>query len=87
MSYFLVYLRYFKRKAEKESQRKKKAGESDDEISEKETNFGIVLFMVEIFVCELCFIVSRFTFNLSVLFTDNVLEERSSFEYDFARYS
>lgn len=45
LSYFLVYLRYFKRKAEKESQRKKKAGESDDEISEKETNFGIVLFV------------------------------------------
>lgn len=37
--------RYFKRKAEKESQRKKRAGESDDEISEKETNFGIVLFV------------------------------------------
>lgn len=50
----LFFHRYFKRKAEKESQRKKKAGESDDEISEKETNF------------------------------DNVLEERSSFEYDFA---
>nr|XP_058965754.1 CCAAT/enhancer-binding protein zeta-like [Pocillopora verrucosa] len=50
----LFFHRYFKRKAEKEGQRKKKAGESDDEISEKETNF------------------------------DNVLEERSSFEYDFA---
>ncbi|XP_022800825.1 CCAAT/enhancer-binding protein zeta-like isoform X2 [Stylophora pistillata] len=50
----LFFHRYFKRKAEKESQRKKKAGESDDEISEKETNF------------------------------DNVPEERSSFEYDFA---
>ena len=45
LSYFLVYLRYFKRKAEKESQRKKNAGEYDDEISEKETNFGIVLFV------------------------------------------
>ena len=54
-------------------------------LKRKQISVLFYLFMVEIFVCELCFIVSRFTFNLSVLFTDNVLEERSSFEYDFAR--
>ena len=39
-----VYLRYFKQKAVKESQRKRENSDSDDEMSEKETNFGTVFF-------------------------------------------
>ena len=41
-----VYLRYFKQKAVKESQRKRENSDSDDEMSEKETNFGNGLFLV-----------------------------------------
>lgn len=38
---FILTLRYFKQKAEKENKRKKKTRDSDDETSEKATNFGM----------------------------------------------
>ncbi|KAJ7365571.1 hypothetical protein OS493_005686 [Desmophyllum pertusum] len=50
----LFFHRYFKQKAEKENQRKRKTSDSDDETSEKATNF------------------------------DNIQEERSSVEFNFA---
>ena len=86
MSYFLVYLGISSGKQKRKfNGRRELVNLTMKYLKRKQISVLFYLFMVEIFVCELCFIVSRFTFNLSVLFTDNVLEERSSFEYDFAR--
>ena len=77
----IFLFRYFKQKAEKENQRKRKTSDSDDETSEKATNFGTDKLLVPLFTKLQCFNLDF----ISALFTDNIQEERSSVEFNFAR--
>ena len=81
-----VTLRYFKQKEEKENKRKKKTNVSDDETSEMAMNFGKVLFLLLdsriMLLSTQGFCVD---FSGSALLTDNIEEERSSLEFNFAR--
>ena len=81
-----VPLRYFKQKAEKENKWKKKTNDSDDETSEMALNFGKVLFLLlDSTIMSLSTQGFCVDFIGFALLTDNIQEERSSMEFNFAR--